>query len=115
MDSGKGSLFNANIASCCLCSTSQFPNSTNAHFLARVRLNPSHTLQLLWQVNRVGFSVAGLGLIQGALTITAEYRPAGAQRVDIDFKQATLVRLECVESAGSRPAAALVLCWGARQ
>ncbi len=43
------------------------------------------------QVNVVDFSVAGLSMVKGALTITAAYTPSSPQRVDITFKEATLV------------------------
>jgi hypothetical protein len=44
------------------------------------------------QINVVGFSVVGLSMVGGALTITASYKPAGDKRVDITFQEATLVR-----------------------
>eukprot|EP00877_Chromochloris_zofingiensis_P009407 jgi/Chrzof1/471/Cz01g17010.t1 len=42
-------------------------------------------------VNEIQFSVAGLGLITGALTIKASYQPASVNRVSIQFREATLV------------------------
>mmetsp|Transcript_26991 Transcript_26991/g.59018 ORF Transcript_26991/g.59018 Transcript_26991/m.59018 type:complete len:241 (+) Transcript_26991:24-746(+) len=42
-------------------------------------------------VNRVEFSVSGLGMIQGSLTIRATYRQTSPSRVDIEFKDASLV------------------------
>ncbi len=42
-------------------------------------------------VNKVDFSVSGLGLLRGSLTIKAGFRKAGPQRVDIDFHEASLV------------------------
>ncbi|MEW5302026.1 MAG: hypothetical protein WDW38_008655 [Sanguina aurantia] len=41
-------------------------------------------------VNRVAFSVSGLGMIKGALTITASFQPVSEQRVAITFQNALL-------------------------
>lgn len=41
-------------------------------------------------VNRVAFSVAGIGSIKGALTIEASYQPVSGQRVAIAFQRSTL-------------------------
>ncbi len=43
------------------------------------------------QVNVVDFNVVGLSFVGGALTITASFAPASGQRVDIKFREATLV------------------------
>lgn len=42
-------------------------------------------------VNRVGFSVAGIGTIKGSLTIQATYSPISSHRVAINFQESTLV------------------------
>ena len=56
---------------------------------------PPHACPLSFpQVNKVSFSVSGLGLIRGSLTISASYRQAGPQRVDITFLEAALVPSE---------------------
>lgn len=39
----------------------------------------------------VGFRVAGLGLLEGTLTIRASYQVAGPSRVNVDFQDSTLV------------------------
>lgn len=43
-------------------------------------------------VNTVGFCVAGLGMLRGALAIEASYRAVSPTRVDISFESASLVR-----------------------
>ena len=43
-------------------------------------------------VNTVGFCVAGLGMLKGALTIEASYQAVSPTRVDISFQSASLVR-----------------------
>jgi hypothetical protein len=48
-------------------------------------------LGCVWQVNKVAFSVAGLGNLSGSLTITAAYTPSSDDRVDIAFQSAKLV------------------------
>ncbi len=48
-------------------------------------------LLLEHQVNKVDFSVSGLGLIKGSLTIAASYSKASKRRVNIEFKSAALV------------------------
>ena len=42
------------------------------------------------QVNTVEFSVSGLGMLRGSLTIKAAYTRASPTRVDIDFLESTL-------------------------
>jgi len=42
-------------------------------------------------VNRVGFSVAGLGMLSGSFTIEASYTIASPSRVDIQFESSRLV------------------------
>lgn len=42
-------------------------------------------------VNRVTFSVAGLGMLSGSFTIEASYKIASSTRVDIKFENSTLV------------------------
>jgi hypothetical protein len=44
------------------------------------------------QLNVVQFSVAGLGMLSGSLTVKASYEVASDQRVDIKFIESTLVR-----------------------
>ena len=44
------------------------------------------------QINKVHFSVTGLGNLAGSLTITANFEPVSAKRVSIAFENATLVR-----------------------
>lgn len=46
---------------------------------------------LYLQINVVEFSVSGLSMVKGALTITASYSPESPKRVAITFKEATLV------------------------
>lgn len=42
-------------------------------------------------VNKVGFSVAGLGLLKGSFTIEASYTIASPTRVNIEFKKSAIV------------------------
>lgn len=44
------------------------------------------------------FSVSGFGNLKGSLTIEASYQPSSAERVDITFVRASLVR--CPHSFG---------------
>lgn len=44
------------------------------------------------QVNKVAFAVSGLGMIKGALTITASFEAVSEKRVAITFQHAILVR-----------------------
>ena len=44
------------------------------------------------------FSVSGFGNLKGSLTIEANYQPSSAERVDITFARASLVR--CPDSTG---------------
>lgn len=43
------------------------------------------------QLNVVSFSVAGLGMLSGSLSVKASYEPATDTRVDIKFIESTLV------------------------
>jgi hypothetical protein len=43
------------------------------------------------QLNVVQFSVAGLGMLSGSLTVKASYEVASDERVDIKFIESTLV------------------------
>ena len=45
------------------------------------------------------FSVSGFGNLKGSLTIEASYQPSNAERVDISFVRASLVR--CPHSAST--------------
>jgi hypothetical protein len=46
---------------------------------------------MLLQLNVVQFSVAGLGMLSGSLTVKASYKVASDERVDIKFIESTLV------------------------
>lgn len=41
-------------------------------------------------INKIDFSVTGVGLIRGSLTIQASFAVSGPQRVDISFREASL-------------------------
>lgn len=54
-------------------------------------------LAMLPQLNVVQFSVAGLGMLSGSLTVKASYEVASDDRVDIKFIESTLVSDCCKE------------------
>ena len=56
-------------------------------------------------VNRVAFSVAGLGMLRGALTIEASYSVVSPTRVDIKFESASLVSCSSARGAAANNAA----------
>lgn len=54
-------------------------------------VNRHHHVVCAVQVNSIGFSVTGLSMVQGGLTIKAKYQPSTPTKVDIAFQEATLV------------------------
>jgi hypothetical protein len=73
------------------------PSSQHADVEAALTTHNSHILacvpvpQASEAVNVVDFNVSGLSMAGGALTIRAAYTPSSPTRVDIKFKEATLV------------------------
>lgn len=66
----------------CLCKRGTPPLNLSPHLLP---------FSCSAQSNSVEFSVAGLSMVRGGLTIRATFSPASPQRVDIQFQEATLV------------------------
>lgn len=60
------------------------------------------------QLNVVEFSVAGLGMLSGSLTVKASYEPASDSRVNIKFVESTLV--SAVGSTAAERPDSLALC-----
>lgn len=61
----------------------------NLHLLL---LNIHNICDACVQINKVGFSVTGLGNLAGSLTIRASFKPVSDKRVSIAFEKASLVR-----------------------
>ena len=67
------------------------------------------------QVNKVDFSVTGLGNLAGSLTIAAKFKAVSEKRVSITFETATLVRLLETSRFLAVPTQCVVLCKHTKQ